>query len=173
MVVAIFLGSRCPCSNFYFQVEHKDRMTASSDAMGPKRNQRNTYNRPSISVAPIISSVSAFVSSSLRCCSSAFILYPLYPCYHTVDPPPLEAWPGKVESANLEGARLALIGCGRLGRDIARCLVLTGACAGSRGRLVLIDHGDALMPSRQRGDWIAGESFSIMDTICFCGGGGG
>lgn len=59
-----------------------------------------------------------------------------------VDPLPLEAWVGVDLSDIVAGACVAVIGCGRLGRDFVRCLLLTGACTGPRGRMVFIDHGE-------------------------------
>ncbi|CAM9606563.1 unnamed protein product, partial [Hapterophycus canaliculatus] len=59
----------------------------------------------------------------------------------TVDPPLLEAWLGSDLNNIVAGARVAVIGCGHLGRDVARCLLLSGACTGPRGRMVFIDHG--------------------------------
>lgn len=58
-----------------------------------------------------------------------------------VDPPLLEAWLGSDLSKIVADARIAVVGCGHLGRDVARCLLLSGACAGTRGRMVFIDHG--------------------------------
>ncbi|CAM9422327.1 unnamed protein product [Ectocarpus sp. 12 AP-2014] len=58
------------------------------------------------------------------------------------DPLPLQAWLGTDLSNKFASARIAVIGCGRLGRDVARCLLHTGACTNPRGRMVFIDHGD-------------------------------
>ncbi|CAN0255593.1 unnamed protein product [Ectocarpus sp. 4 AP-2014] len=58
------------------------------------------------------------------------------------DPLPLQAWLGTDLSNKFASARIAMIGCGRLGRDVARCLLHTGACTNPRGRMVFIDHGD-------------------------------
>lgn len=63
----------------------------------------------------------------------------------TVDTPSLEAWLGPDVCENVAGARVAVIGCGRLGRDVVRCLLLTGACTEPRGRMVFIDHGDTAL----------------------------
>lgn len=63
----------------------------------------------------------------------------------TVDTPSLEAWLGSDAYELVAGARVAVIGCGRLGRDVVRCLLLTGACTEPRGRMVFIDHGDATL----------------------------
>lgn len=62
-----------------------------------------------------------------------------------VDASSLEAWLGPDVCENVASARVAVIGCGRLGRDVVRCLLLTGACTEPRGRMVLIDHGDAAL----------------------------
>ncbi|CAN0405806.1 unnamed protein product, partial [Ectocarpus sp. 12 AP-2014] len=42
------------------------------------------------------------------------------------DPLPLQAWLGTDLSNKFASARIAVIGCGRLGRDVARCLLHTG-----------------------------------------------
>ncbi|CAM9875727.1 unnamed protein product [Ectocarpus fasciculatus] len=58
----------------------------------------------------------------------------------STDPLPLKAWLGTDLSNKFASARIAVIGCGRLGRDVARCLLHTGACTNPRGRMVFIDH---------------------------------
>ncbi|CAB1111090.1 unnamed protein product [Ectocarpus sp. CCAP 1310/34] len=60
----------------------------------------------------------------------------------STDPLPVQAWLGTDLNNKFASARIAVIGCGRLGRDVARCLLHTGACTNPRGRMVFIDHGD-------------------------------
>lgn len=42
--------------------------------------------------------------------------------------------------------RTGVVGCNRLGREVARCLALSGACSGTRGRMAFIDSRDAFCP---------------------------
>lgn len=78
-----------------------------------------------------------------------------------VGTPSLEAWLDPDVWEIIASARVAVIGCGRLGRDLVRCLLLTGACTEPRGRMVLIDHGDAALKtpgsSRPKGCSHAGK----------------
>lgn len=89
------------------------------------------------------------------------------------DPGPLATWLGAAAGRTVEGARVALVGCNRFGRDVARCLALTRACTSSRGRVVFIDCGDALMSSAGKRSWSAGGISTVVGRERVSGVSGG
>lgn len=89
-----------------------------------------------------------FTQSCAKRCRSC-----LPPTLTVLDAGALKAWLSPVTGHKIQDARVAIIGCNRLGREVARCLANSGVCSGPSGRVIFIDGGDTLRTGTGCGAW--------------------